>query len=190
MAPPIAQPPKATPRPSTLAAPTTLDDTQYEVRNLRADDYHRGHLQCLEQLTMVGKVSESDYIQTFNSLYTGNTGNSSRIQLVTSGKFRIGEYTTIVIVRRRDDRIVGSGTLFLERKFIHQAGLLGHIEDIVVDGAERGKNLGLYLVRLLGSMAEQAGCYKVTLDCSQHNEKFYERAGFQGKGLQMALYFD
>ncbi len=33
------------------------------------------------------------------------------------------------------------------------------------------------------------GCYKVILDCSEKNEGFYAKLGFQRKELQMALYF-
>ena len=36
-------------------------------------------------------------------------------------------------------RIIACGTLSAEPKFIHEAGIVGHIEDVVVDMALRGK---------------------------------------------------
>ena len=33
--------------------------------------------------------------------------------------------------------------------------------------------------------AREAGCYKVILDCSDSNVKFYEKCGFQKKEVQM-----
>lgn len=38
--------------------------------------------------------------------------------------------------------IVGSASLLIERKFIHNCALAGHIEDVVVRDSERGKNFG------------------------------------------------
>lgn len=32
------------------------------------------------------------------------------------------------------------------------------------------------------------GCYKVILDCSEDNVRFYERCGFVRKEVQMAAY--
>jgi glucosamine-phosphate N-acetyltransferase len=37
-------------------------------------------------------------------------------------------------------RVVATGTIFNEQKFIHEAGLVAHVEDVVVDSACRGIN--------------------------------------------------
>ena len=37
----------------------------------------------------------------------------------------------IIHVATDDKKIVGSTTLFIEQKFIHDGGLVGHIEDVV-----------------------------------------------------------
>ena len=42
-------------------------------------------------------------------------------------------YKLIVIEDRASGKIVGSGTIMMERKFIHETGIVGHIEDIVID---------------------------------------------------------
>jgi glucosamine-phosphate N-acetyltransferase len=53
----------------------------------------------------------------------------------------------VVIEEPTTGRIVASGSLLVERKFIRQCGLVGHIEDIVVHDSQRGKNLGrMYVV--------------------------------------------
>lgn len=36
--------------------------------------------------------------------------------------------------------------------------------------------------------AEQMGCYKIHLDCSDKNVPFYKACGFQTSGVQMATY--
>ena len=51
-------------------------------------------------------------------------------------------YYVIVIEDLKRQKIVASGTLFIERKFLHETASAGHIEDIVVDAEERGHQLG------------------------------------------------
>lgn len=57
--------------------------------------------------------------------------------------------------------ICGTGTLVVEPKFIHSAGLAGHLEDLVIDNGLRRKGLGRRIVQELLRFAEQAQCYKV-----------------------------
>jgi GNAT superfamily N-acetyltransferase len=56
---------------------------------------------------------------------------------------------------------VGTGALIVERKFIHNLGLVGHIEDIAVAKDQQGKKLGLRIIQALDFVAEKVGCYKV-----------------------------
>lgn len=44
---------------------------------------------------------------------------------------------------------------------IHNLGLVGHIEDIVVNKDQQGKKLGLRIIEALDFIAEKVGCYKV-----------------------------
>lgn len=56
-----------------------------------------------------------------------------------------GVYHTIVIVDTNApaaNRIVGTASLIVERKFTHHCGKVGHIEDVVTDEACRGKGFG------------------------------------------------
>jgi len=86
-------------------------------------------------------------------------------------------------------RIVGTGALIVERKFIHNLGLVGHIEDIAVSKDQQGKKLGLRIIQALDFVAEKVGCYKSILDCSETNEGFYVKCGFKRAGLEMAHYY-
>jgi glucosamine-phosphate N-acetyltransferase len=66
---------------------------------------------------------------------------------------------------------------------------VGHIEDIVV--SEKHRNLGIArsILTELKKHAYIKDCYKVILDCSEENIKFYEKNDFIYKGAQMAVYF-
>ena len=85
--------------------------------------------------------------------------------------------------------LLGCATLIIERKFLRQCGAAGHIEDVVVDAAARGRRLGARLIEAAADAAKAAGCYKVILDCSESNVAFYEKCGLTRKEVQMVRYF-
>jgi len=62
---------------------------------------------------------------------------------------------------------------------------VGHIEDVVVDAAARGQNLGKRLIEALVAVCRDKGCYKVILDCAEKNVAFYEKCGLTRKEVQM-----
>lgn len=88
-----------------------------------------------------------------------------------------------------DDKIVGSGTLLIENKIIHNFKNVGHIEDIVVDKNSRGKGYGKFLLYHLISESKNLNCYKIILNCSNECKLFYEKLGFSNKNSEMSLYF-
>ena len=85
--------------------------------------------------------------------------------------------------------VVGTATLFIEKKFLRSSGIAGHIEDVVVRVDYRGQKIGKMLILNLTEAAQNSGCYKVILDCDNEKASFYEKCGFSKKGIQMAKYF-
>ncbi|KAI8923883.1 acyl-CoA N-acyltransferase [Entophlyctis helioformis] len=143
----------------------------YEVRPLEAADYDKGFLDTLGMLTTVGAMSKARFLERFAYLRAHNH-----------------EYYTIVIEDVAKARIIGAGTLLVERKFVHNGGLVGHIEDIVTHSDYRGHNLGRLVIETLKYIGKQTGCYKIILDCSDKNVPFYVKCGFVQKEVEMALY--
>ncbi|KFH43785.1 Glucosamine 6-phosphate N-acetyltransferase-like protein [Hapsidospora chrysogenum ATCC 11550] len=146
----------------------------YKLRALRRSDYNSGFLDCLRVLTTVGDVSERAFGDQFDAMVNQ------------------GGYYIIVIEdpSRPENPVVATGSLIVERKFIHSLGAVGHIEDIAVASDQQGKKLGLRLIQALDFVAEKVGCYKSILDCSEANEGFYIKCGFRRAGLQMAHYYE
>lgn len=143
----------------------------YSCRPLQRTDYHAGFLDVLRVLTTVGDISEEKWEERFE--WMAKRGD---------------EYFLLVIVDG-EGKIVGTGALIVERKFIHNLGLVGHIEDIAVAKDQQGKKLGLRIIQALDYVAEKVGCYKTILDCSEANEGFYVKCGFKRAGLEMAHYY-
>ena len=77
------------------------------------------------------------------------------------------------------EKIVGSTTLLIEQKFIHDGGLVGHIADVVVRKDYEGKGIGIKLVTSMLECAKEKNCYKTILDCKDDVKQFYERIGFK-----------
>ncbi|KAK7204167.1 hypothetical protein BZA70DRAFT_240073 [Myxozyma melibiosi] len=129
---------------------------EYKLRPLQTSDYENGYLDVLSDLTTVGNISKEVF--------------DSQIAFIKS---REGEYFNIVIEKIATGKVVAVGTLLVEHKFIHECGLVGHIEDIAVAKSEQGKKLGIKVIHALDFIGKKAGCYKNILDCSPHNEAFY-----------------
>ncbi|GIL71506.1 hypothetical protein Vretifemale_2056 [Volvox reticuliferus] len=142
----------------------------FEVRQLKPSDYEKGFLDVLAHLTAVGEVSRGAF--------------EEQLKLRDSA----GSYRTVVI--EDGGRIIATAAMIIELKFIHSCSKVGHIEDVVVDPAYRGKKLGLKLIQALIESAREAGCYKVILDCSEANSPFYEKCGLTRKEVQMVKYLD
>eukprot|EP00878_Enallax_costatus_P005318 GHUV01005585.1.p1 GENE.GHUV01005585.1~~GHUV01005585.1.p1 ORF type:complete len:153 (+),score=38.56 GHUV01005585.1:195-653(+) len=142
------------------------------IRELGPEDYDKGFLGLLAQLTTVGDVSVEDYKRRWQEL------NDSP------------DYHVAVAEDSSTGKLVGTASLIVEKKFIHSCGKVGHIEDVVVDEAARGQKLGQRLIEELISIAKQQGCYKVILDCGEHNVPFYEKCGLTKKEVQMVKYLD
>ena len=85
----------------------------------------------------------------------------------------------IIYVAIDNKKIVGSTTLLIEQKFIHNGGLVGHIEDVVVRKDYEGKGIGIKLVTSMLERAKEKNCYKTILDCKDDVKQFYERIGFK-----------
>ncbi|KAI0700327.1 acyl-CoA N-acyltransferase [Cytidiella melzeri] len=141
------------------------------LRPLAASDYKRGHLDVLKVLTVVTDPGEVAWVAQFNAL-----------------KAAANTYYSIVMVDKASDRIIGVGTLFVERKFLRGLGSVGHIEDIAVDERQQGKKLGLRVIQALTGISENSGCYKTILNCSDKNIPFYQKCGFEKKENEMAKY--
>ncbi|KAI0130433.1 acetyltransferase [Xylariales sp. AK1849] len=146
----------------------------YIVRALRKSDYHAGFLDCLRVLTTVGDISEEQFGEQYEDMANRKDYYILVIEDSSSG----------------NSVVVGTGALVVERKFIHNLGKVGHIEDIAVAKDQQGKKLGLRIIQALDFVAEKVGCYKTILDCSEANEGFYVKCGFRRAGLQMAHYYD
>ena len=147
-------------------------DDKVIFRWLSRNDFKKGFPKVLSGLTKGTDYSEKQFQERFDAMFPKESHN----------------YKIIVIEHKATGQIIGSGSLIIEKKFIRNAGLCGHIEDIVVDKTHRGLKLGLRIINVLTELGWANACYKVILDCEEHNVGFYKKCGYTYKGAQMARY--
>lgn len=141
---------------------------QVKIRQIQENDLFQGFLESLDSLRKASDLEEDD----------------AKIVLK---KIRSNQ-NHVIMVADLDGQIVGSITLLIEPKFIHQGGLVGHIEDVVVRSELQGKEIGEQLVNAALEYAKNHGCYKTILDCDDNVKPFYEKIGF--KRNSNAMRFD
>jgi GNAT superfamily N-acetyltransferase len=84
-----------------------------------------------------------------------------------------------------EENIVGFGSLTIKNS-LWQAGLLGYIDEMVVDKEYRGRGIGSDLLEHIIRAARERGCRRVELDSAfdrKQAHKFYERKGFENRAF-------
>ena len=136
---------------------------------------------------IIRKISESDLENGFlESL--DNLKHASDLEQTTAKNILnkiLNDENHIIHVAELDGKIVGSTTLLIEQKFIHEGGIVGHIEDVVVKKEFEGQGIGMKLVLSLLDIAKKRGCYKTILNCEDSLKSFYEKVGFKHKSNEM-----
>jgi len=142
--------------------------TELIIRKLRKEDLQKGFLTTLDSLRQSSDIETKKAEEIFEKI------NSSP------------DYT--IAVAELEGKVVGTTTLLIEQKFIHNGGLVGHIEDVVVDKNHQGQKIGEKIMKFLLEIANNRGCYKTILDCTEDVKPFYEKLGF--KQVANELRFD
>ena len=87
------------------------------------------------------------------------------------------------VVATENEEVVGYGAVVIETKI--RGGKTGHIEDIVSHPNKRNMGIGKMIVNALYEIAKTKQCYKVSLQCQQHNITFYEKCEYKLSGTAM-----
>lgn len=129
------------------------------IRKLNENDLFNGFLQSMDSLKQASNLSQEKAREIFNKIKTNPNH--------------------FVYVAILDGRVVGSTSMIIEPKFIHDGQSVSHIEDVVVAKEHQGKGIGEMLIRYLLDFAKENNCYKTILDCSDEVKPFYEKIGFK-----------
>lgn len=137
---------------------------EISIRKLEKNDYIQ-YIKLINQLRPIGEeVSNDKYIELYDEIFKSN----------------------VIFVAEYNEKIVGSITLLIEQKFIHNFSKYGRIEDVIVDSNYRNKNIGRKLVEHVVDYARMKKLFKITLTCKEHLSYFYERNNFEVYDIHMS----
>ena len=129
------------------------------IRELKEDDIQKGFLKTLDTLRQTSSITQEKALEIFKEIKINPKH--------------------IIIIAELNGEIIGTTTLLVEPKFIHQGGFVGHIEDVVVSKEFQGQKIGEKIIKYVLKLAENYSCYKTILDCSDDVKQFYEKIGFK-----------
>ena len=136
---------------------------------------------------IIRKIIESDlengFLESLDNLR--QTSNLEQNSVRNILKKILENENHIIHVAELNGKIVGSTTLLIEQKFIHEGRFVGHIEDVVVNKEFEGQGIGMKLVLSLLDVAKERKCYKTILNCEDKLIPFYEKIGFKQKSTEM-----
>ena len=146
------------------------EDVNFAIRKIQLRDLKRGFFDTLSNLAATGDIVDED----------------ERAEKIL---FEIHSYPfyAIFVAVKQDGDLIGSITILIEQKFIHNGGKVGHIEDVVTKKGYEGMGVGKALVLKALSFAKENQCYKVVLDCSRSNVGFYKKIGFREHEISMRM---
>ena len=132
---------------------------EIKIRQIQQTDLLHGFLKSLDSLRKASDLDQEKAIKIFEKIKSNPDH--------------------VIFVAVLEDRIVGSTTLFIEPKFIHNGGFVAHIEDVVISKDLQRKGIGKKLILASLEYAKNNGCYKTILDCADDLKSFYEKIGFK-----------
>ncbi len=138
------------------------------IRDIGPGDFDKGLRDCLAALYPG---------------FSGNTGWKNVMAAIVRGNNGI----RTLVATDECGNVVGTASFFLEKKFTHDCGWVGHVDDVAIRPDWQGSGVGKLLMQYIVRLCRERGCYKVVLDCSEAVAPFYAKLGFYEAAVQMRL---
>lgn len=148
---------------------TLTNKTGYVYRKMSNSDFFKGYLELMSGFRNidVSKIDEETFNETYKNACDGKN---------------------IIFVCEHNSKIIGSVTLLIEQKFIHNLSKYAHVEDLYVHPEYRNEKIGKTLIEKALEHCKKISVYKVTLNCIDSETKdFYIKQGFEQRQINMSM---
>lgn len=145
-------------------------NNEFNIHNLEKEDFEKG------------------FFSVVNYFTKNLDPNSEKKALENIDLFQNKFVNTLVAEYKNN--IIGTAKIYSEIKIHNNLKKVGHIEDFVIKEEFRKQYVGQLLLRKIIHMAKENNCFKIILDCSPDKSEFYQKNGFNKKGIEMTMYFN
>jgi glucosamine-phosphate N-acetyltransferase len=133
---------------------------------------------------LIRKLSNNDYCQYLELI------NDFRPSIFNENEFKENlnkiNLSSDIWIIEKDNKLIATGTIIYENKFIFNICKCCHIEDICVKKGLRNFGYGKIMMNYLIDEAKKNNCYKINLVCNKDTSKFYKSCNFEERGVQMS----
>jgi len=143
----------------------------YEIRELKTDDYNNDYLSLLSQYYQLDSTKMTQ--EYFNKQY-------ELLKKKTN-------YYIRVITEPSSGKIIASGSVFIEFKFVFNLSKVAYIDDIIVDEEYRNNGLGKKLLEHLKMLANANGCIKINIITPDNAIYFFKNNGFTSEHNHVSI---
>lgn len=144
------------------------------------DIIHYSEIVTYRNLQIDDKINYLNLIKNFrpiNEEITTNEFNYIYKNILSHGN---------IIVAELNDKIIGTITILLEKKFINNSSIYAHIEDVFIDESYRNKSIGSNLIKKAIDYCKEKNVFKISLNCHENLKDFYEKNNFEKRQINMS----
>ena len=135
-----------------------------KIKQLNINDYER-YINLIKQLRPIDiEISYDKFIEIYDTIFKSN----------------------VIFVAEYENKLIGSITLIIEQKFIHNLSKYVRIEDVIVDNNYKNKGIGTKLVSYAIQYSKNIGAFKITLTCKKDLIPFYSKNNFEVYDIHMS----
>lgn len=128
-------------------------------------------------------INKDDMLDVLNLLQLISKFNPPQSQFADIWENFCNQTNVHSLVASINEKTVGYGSVAIVTNI--RGGKLGHIEDIVCHSDYQKQGIGRAIVSGLFEIAKSKDCYKVSLQCNEHNVSFYEKCDYDVTGIAM-----
>ena len=105
----------------------------FTIREIEENDFDNGFFETLSNLSTIGGIDTNEVLK------------KEIIKEIITNK----DYVIIISEDAKSREVIGTATLFIEQKFIHNGGKVGHIEDVAIRKGYEGRGIGREIIKKL-----------------------------------------
>ena len=127
------------------------------------------------------------YLNLLNQFRNTNFSKEFLLEFIISLP---NNHDIFILFDDKNNDVIGTITILLEKKLINNGKLVCHIEDLIICNQYKNNGYGTKFLEFIKVYAREKNCYKIILNCDNKLKIFYEKNYFINKNIQMSLYFD